>query len=113
MAARAVISAKALYPGITLLLLLSYHPAERPIETPPGFDGTFYPPGMESVLRLSAIVRANRNMLDHDDYLIAYIRQRARSFTENAKRRLNVSLQMQKKNTQCVSITKQSGKKIV
>ena len=40
-AARAVISAKALYPGITLLLLLSYHPAERPIETPPGFDGTF------------------------------------------------------------------------
>ena len=36
MAARAVISAKALYPGITLLLLLSYHPAERPIETPPG-----------------------------------------------------------------------------
>ena len=36
MAARAVISAKALYPGITLLLLLSYHLAERPIETPPG-----------------------------------------------------------------------------
>lgn len=113
MAARAVISAKALYPGITLLLLLSYHPAERPIETPPGFDGTFYPPGMESVLRRYAIVRANRHMIDHVDYLIAYIRQRARSFTENAKRRLNVSLQMQKKNTQCVSITKQSGKKIV
>ena len=44
-------------------------------------------------------------MIDHVDYLIAYIRQRARSFTENAKRRLNVSLQMQKKNTQCVSIT--------
>lgn len=33
MAARAVISAKALYPGIALLLLLSYHPAERPIKT--------------------------------------------------------------------------------
>ena len=60
MAARAVISAKALYPGITLLLLLSYHPAERPIETPPGFDGTFYPPGMKSVPRRYAIVRANR-----------------------------------------------------
>ena len=45
MAARAVISAKALYPGITLLLLLAYHPAERPIETPPGFDGTFFPTG--------------------------------------------------------------------
>ena len=72
MAARAVISAKALYPGITLLLLLSYHPAERPIETPPGFDGTFYPPGMESVPRRYAIVRANRYMIDHVDYLIAY-----------------------------------------
>ena len=72
MAARAVISAKALYPGITLLLLLSYHPAERPIETLPGFDGTFYPPGMESVPRRYAIVRANRYMIDHVDYLIAY-----------------------------------------
>ena len=72
MAARAVISAKALYPGITLLLLLSYHPAEHPIETPPGFDGTFYPPGMESVPRRYAIARANRYMIDHVDYLIAY-----------------------------------------
>ena len=72
MAARAVISAKALYPEISLLLLLSYHPAERPIEIPPGFDGTFYPPGMESVPRRYAIVRANRYMIDHVDYLIAY-----------------------------------------
>ena len=72
MAARAVISAKALHPEISLLLLLSYHPAERPIETPPGFDGTFYPPGMESVPRRHAIVRANRYMIDHVDYLIAY-----------------------------------------
>ena len=72
MAARAVISAKALYPGITLLLLLSYHPAERPIETPPGFDGTFYPPGMESGPRRYAIARANRYMIDHADYLISY-----------------------------------------
>lgn len=72
MAARAVISAKALHPGITLLLLLPYHPAERPIETPLGFDGTFYPPGMESVPRQYAIVRANRYMIDHVDYLIAY-----------------------------------------
>ena len=72
MAARAVISAKALYPEISLLLLLSYHPAEHPIETPPGFDGTFFPPGMESVPRRYAIVRANRYMIDHVDYLIAY-----------------------------------------
>ena len=72
MAARAVISAKALHPEISLLLLLPYHPAERPIGTPPGFDGTFYPPGMESVPRRYAIVRANRYMIDHVDYLIAY-----------------------------------------
>ena len=44
----------------------------RPIETLPGFDGTFYPPGMESVPRRYAIVRANRYMIDHVDYLIAY-----------------------------------------
>ena len=72
MAAKAVVSAKVLHPGITLLLLLPYHPAEWPIETPPGFDGTFYPPGMESVPRRYAIVRANRYLIDHVDYLIAY-----------------------------------------
>ena len=72
MAARAVISAKALHPEISLLLLRPYHPAERPMETLPGFDGTFYPPGMESVPRRYAIVRANRYMIDHVDYLIAY-----------------------------------------
>lgn len=36
MAARAVIAAKARHPDITLSLLLPYHPAERPIEAPPG-----------------------------------------------------------------------------
>ena len=90
MAARAVISAKALYPGITLLLLLSYHPAERPIETPPGFDGTFYPPGMESVPHRYAIVRANRYMINHVDYLIAYAwhpASNARDLAEYAQRK--------------------------
>ena len=82
MAARAVISAKALYPEISLLLLLSYHPAERPIEIPPGFDGTFYPPGMESVPRRYAIARANRYMIDHVDYLIAYAWHPASNATE-------------------------------
>ena len=46
-------------------MLIPYHPAERPVETPPGFDGTFYPPGIESVPRRYAIVRANRYMVDH------------------------------------------------
>ncbi len=48
------------------------HPFDRPIPTPPGFDGTFYPPGMETVPKRAAIVRANRYMVDHSDYLIAY-----------------------------------------
>ncbi len=63
MAARAVISAKALHPEISLLLLLSYHPAERPVETPPDFDGTFYSPDMKSVPHRYAIARANRYMV--------------------------------------------------
>ena len=90
MAAKAVISAKASHPDITLLLLLPYHPAERPIETQPGFDGTFYPPGMESVPRRYAIVRANRYMIGHVDYLIAYAwhpGSNARNMVEYAQRK--------------------------
>lgn len=44
LAAGAVIRAKRSHPHITLELLLPYHPSERPIEPPNGFDGTFYPP---------------------------------------------------------------------
>ena len=72
MAARAVIAAKAQHPEITLSMLIPYHPSEQPIELPPGFDNSFYPPGMEKVPRRLAIVRANRYMVDHVDYLIAY-----------------------------------------
>lgn len=72
LAAKAVISLKQNYPQITLSLLIPYHPAERPIETPTGFDNTYYPPGMEKVPRKLAILRANRYMVDHVDYLIAY-----------------------------------------
>ena len=72
MAAKAVIEAKTQHPQITLTLLLPYHPAERPIDLPPGFDGSFYPPNMEKVPRRFAISKANRYMVDHTDYLIAY-----------------------------------------
>ena len=72
LAASAVKEAKRFYPEVKLTLLLPYHPAERPIPTPAGFDGTFYPSGMESVPRKAAIVRANRYMVDHTDFLIAY-----------------------------------------
>ena len=72
LAARAVKEAKQRHPEIMVLLLLPYHPAEHPIEAPEGFDSTYYPPGMEKVPRPFAIVRANRYMVDHVDYLIAY-----------------------------------------
>jgi uncharacterized phage-like protein YoqJ len=89
-AAKAVIEAKTLHPQITLTLLLPYHPAERPIDLLPGFDGSFYPPNMEKVPRRFAISKANRYMVDHTDYLIAYARHpasNARSLVEYASRR--------------------------
>lgn len=72
LAAKAVSEAKKRHPEVTLTLLLPYHPQERPVPLPPGFDGTFYPPGMETVPRRAAIVRANRYMADHCSFLIAY-----------------------------------------
>ena len=90
MAAKAVISAKERHPGIILSMLIPYHPAERPIELPQGFDNTFYPPGMENVPRKLAIVHANHYMVDHSDYLIAYAwhpASNARDLVEYAKKR--------------------------
>lgn len=90
LAASAVKEAKRFYPEVRLILLLPYHPAERPIPMLEGFDGTFYPPGMESVPRKVAIVKANRYVVDHVDYLIAYAwhpASNARELVEYAKRR--------------------------
>ena len=90
LAASAVKEAKRFYPEVKLILLLPYHPAERPISTPGGFDGTFYPPGMESVPRKIAIVRANRYVVDHVDYLSAYTwhpASNAQELLEYAQRR--------------------------
>ena len=90
MAAKAVIAARERHLGITLSMLIPYHPAERPMELPQGFDNTFYPPGMEKVPRKLAIVRANRFMVDHVDYLIAYAwhpASNARDLVEYAQKR--------------------------
>lgn len=73
LAASAVKEAKQRHPEVTLTLLLPCHPAERPIPTPEGFDRTLYPEGMETAPKRLAIVRANRWMLCHSDYLIAYV----------------------------------------
>ena len=72
MAAGAVKAAKKRHPEVTLSLLLPYHPYDQPIESPDGFDYTFYPPGMETVPKRIAILRANQYMIQNCDYLIAY-----------------------------------------
>lgn len=96
LAALAVKEAKHFYPEMKLTLLLPYHPAEQSISTLDGFDGTFYPSGMEGVPRRVAIVKANRYMVDHVDYLIAYVWHSASNaweLVEYAKRRgKNVTL---------------------
>ena len=87
---KAVISLKSRFPDIRLFLVIPYHPAERPVPTPRGYDGTYYPQGMESVPRKFAIVRANRRMIDESDYLVAFVwhpASNAREFLEYARRR--------------------------
>lgn len=86
----ALTSAKVRHPNIRAYLLLPYHPAERRVETPEGFNGTFYPPGMETVPRRLAILRANRYMLSTCDHLIAYvwhIASNSRDLLEYAEKR--------------------------
>ena len=89
-AANAVKKAKSKYPYITLMLVLPYHPAERPIKTPYGFDGTYYPEGLEKVPKRYAIVRANKLMVETSDWLVCYVRHGAsnsRKLLEYAQRR--------------------------
>lgn len=87
MAAAALRQAKRKY-DITAMLVLAYHPAEHPVETPEGFDGTFYPP-LEGVPRKAALVRANRYMAASADSIICYVRHygNSRTLLEYAQRR--------------------------
>lgn len=70
--------------------MLPYHPAEREVWWPEQYDSLFYPPDQETVPRRIAIVRANRYMVDHCAYLIAYAwhpASNARDLVEYAMRR--------------------------
>ena len=96
-AATAIKHLKLHHPDITLMLVLPYHPAERPIETPYGFDGTYYPEGLEKVPRRYAIVRANEIMAKQSDWLISYVRHGA----SNSRRILEYA---QKQGTACINI---------
>jgi hypothetical protein len=114
LAARAVKCAKERHPNVTLTLLLPYHPFDRPVQIPPGFDGTFYPPSMEKVPKRVAIVRANRYMIDHSDYLIAYAWQlasNARTLVEYAQKKeqqgqIRVALMCNGDGSDCATMEK-------
>lgn len=90
MGARSVIKAKKRHMGIILTMLLPYHPAERAVPLPDGFDSSFYPPNMEKVPRRFAIVHANRYMADYVDYLLICTRSPAgntRNLVDYARKR--------------------------
>ena len=72
LAAQAVKEAKVRHPEIRLTLVLPYHPAIRPVNTPKGFDGTYYPWEDENIPKRLAIIKTNQRMVDTCDYLIAY-----------------------------------------
>lgn len=73
LAAKTLADAKKRHPEVTLTLLLPYHPGERPVKLPDGFDGSLYPPDMEKVPKRLAIVRANRNAVETSNFMIAYV----------------------------------------
>lgn len=63
--------AKKQYSHIKLYLLAPYA-LNQNREAPEGFDGTFYPEGLEKVPMRYAIVQTNRYMVQNSDYLISY-----------------------------------------
>lgn len=88
-AAAAVKQAKKEHPEILLSQLIPYHPAERPVEPWIGFDCTYYPFEDKTPPRKYAIVKANEQMLQECDYLIAYAwhpASNAAALVEKAKR---------------------------
>ena len=87
---RTLSQAKRTHPDITLMLMTPYYPVNRKVDLPEAFDALFYPPDLETVPKRLAIVRANRYMVDHSGYLIAFTWHAAsnsRELVEYARRR--------------------------
>lgn len=59
------------------------------VDVPKGFDGTFYPNGLEKVPFRLAIVEANRKMVERSGYLISYCHHigNTRNIVEYAQKR--------------------------
>ena len=94
-AGSAVKAVKRRHREIHLTLLIPYHPAERPAQVSHGFDGTFYPDGMENIPRKFAIVRANQYMIRNSDTVICYVKHfgNTRALLEQAQKRSDLYVQ--------------------
>lgn len=67
---------KRKYPQIINLTLIAYYDPHEPNKKYcylDGFDGTYYPEGLELVPKPFAIVRANNMMVDACDAVICYV----------------------------------------
>lgn len=96
MAAQAVIAARRRHPHVRLTLLLAYHPAQRAQAIPAGFDDMLYPFDRAEHPR-TAIVKANRRMIESCGFLIAYA-----SYVGNARTLLEYARGREKKGLICV-----------
>ena len=74
MAAQAVREAKRRHPEVKLTLLIPYYPFRGLAELAKDYDATFYPPGLETVPKPFAIVRANEYVIQTSSHLICYDR---------------------------------------
>ena len=87
MAAKAVQAVKKTYGDVRLVMMTPYHPAERSLTLPDGFDEMLYPFEM-AVPPRAAIVRANEQMIRTSSHLAAYVRHpgKSRDLLEYARR---------------------------
>ena len=88
----AVAALKKTYPQIRLYLLTPYDAPKGFYRQTEAFDSSIYPPGMENVPKRFAIVRANRYMVAHSDYLISFVYQPA----SNARNLLDYARRLEK-----------------
>ena len=90
MAAQAVREAKRRHPEVKLTLLIPYYPFRGLTEQAKSYDAMFYPPGLETVPKPFAIVRANEYVIQTSSHLICYDRGRigkTRDYVALARRR--------------------------
>ena len=79
--------------------LLHPYAFDLPLSKSEEFDAVFYPPGMESVPKRLAIVRANQYMIEHSTHLIAYVSHPS----VGSRMAFEAALARQKRGLMCVT----------